>query len=1617
MKKSLILSFVLTLSAGLWAETIDDVKYINANGRRQTVNNVTEITNASDTLVAGWYVVLGSDVQTGSLVCEGEVHLILADGAKLTAKGGFNNAGIQVSGAETSLTIYGQTAQSGLLTANGGNNAAGIGGGNGGDGSNITINGGTVTATGGNDAAGIGGGNGGSGSDITINGGTVTANSEYGGAGIGGGNGSSGSNITINVGTITANGGVNAAGIGGGEGGSGSNITINGGTITANGGYNAAGIGGGYFGSGSNITINGGKVTANGGVDGAGIGGGEGDKSSTNITINGGEVTANGGGYGAGIGGGKYGSCSKITVNLCLIVEADTKELAPDRTSTTNIAGTLAGIQNVNIKPIVYIDKNGARPMDKLVNAVTNSSTTLTAGWYIVKGTNVQTGSLTCKGDVHLILADGAKLTATGANGKAGITVSGEGNSLTIYGQTAQTGQLIATGGRYGAGIGGGSEGEGSNITILGGKITATGGEDAAGIGGGYKGLASNIIVDTTLSIKTGTKEIATDRTFTTDIADSLKGIQSIDIEPIFRVVYIDENGIQQTCKSATVFSKSLSTLTTGWYVVLQNETMGRITCKGDVHLILADGVTLTANGGILVSGNNNSLTIYGQTTDFTRVGQLIATGGESDAGIGGGYQSSGSNITINGGKITATGGEDAAGIGGGYYSSFSNITINGGKVIATGGSHAAGIGSGHWKSSCSNIAIRGGIVIANGGKDAAAIGGGYNSSASNITVSTNLSIKTGTKEIATDRTSTTDITGSLGGIRNITIGPVLTNVSYIDEDGVEQYVKAWRVNTTDSTTWEVIDDIAWYVVPKNASINFTNSITCKGHVCLILEDGSSLTITGNYRQAGIQVSGEGNSLTIYGQTAQTGQLIVTGGRYGAGIGGGSEGEGSNITILGGKITATGGEGAAGIGEGCYSAYTSHDITVATTHIVKVGDNPENMEEIGLARTAQTDLADKFQTKQFATINLNPILGKVAYLDKKNVERYVYAMEITDSTSQVTWNEGWYAVPENTTVTLSKGAVCNGAINLILSDGSKLITMGGENQAGIQVSGEGNSLTIYGQTNQTGQLDAIGGRYGAGIGGGYCAHGCNIVICGGIITATGGEDAAGIGSGYNGPLSNHITASTSLIVRAGNNVKPTDKVATNRTSTTDITSAIAGYRYVTIKPDQALMYVAYIDEKGEEQHINAREVISVPDLATWKMINDITWYVVPENTIVNLAKGAICKGAVNLILADGAKLTATGANDQAGITVSGEGNSLTIYGQTAQTGQLIATGSRSSAGIGGGYNADGSNIIIYGGKVTATGGESGAGIGGGSNGNGQNITINRGEVIANGGVSAAGIGGGMYGSGLNIAINGGTITANGGYYGAGIGNGEMASDSHIFISDAYVLKAGATSNPTTIIPHSSLMDLGSILKQQYVKVEGLANPYTRTAMKDGQVGVVCLPYDATSFSGASFFQINYYEDDKSTSGYKFYLEEVNQLVAGMPYILLATSENVVINHNGVATLTYGEEKKQCGLHGTFARKVIQPDGKLAALVEADVSWLRKDIEIAIPACRAYFDLSEIPEVEQPHSAPLRCVSVPGQNPMGLFNINVNANTNKFLYNGQLYIRKNGKTYTIMGVGE
>lgn len=119
----------------------------------------------------------------------------------------------------------------------------------------------------------------------------------------------------------------------------------------------------------------------------------------------------------------------------------------------------------------------------------------------------------------------------------------------------------------------------------------------------------------------------------------------------------------------------------------------------------------------------------------------------------------------------------------------------------------------------------------------------------------------------------------------------------------------AYSCVVIDSTTtsWET----GWYVVTGDVTIGSRVCVT--GEVNLILTNGATLTAS-----AGINVT-SGNTLNIYAQSdveGTMGELVVTGGSWESGIGGGNYESVGTIIIHGGTVNVTGGAWGAGIGGG-----------------------------------------------------------------------------------------------------------------------------------------------------------------------------------------------------------------------------------------------------------------------------------------------------------------------------------------------------------------------------------------------------------------------------------------------------------------------------------------------------------------------------------------------------------------------------------------------------------------------------------------------------------------------------------------------------------------------------
>ena len=388
-----------TPANGFWGNTITVINKV--------ANTVLNLTLRDVKIDVSDNRTYGDETGKAALSVQGKGSVEIELDGKNELKSGYKRAGLEKT-SEGTLTLKDDKKKAGSLTATGGKFGAGIGGGNGGSGKNITITGGTVNAKGGLEGAGIGGGTGGSGENITINGGTVEANGGLFGAGIGGGLNGVGKNITINGGTVEATGGDNGgAGIGGGDRGSGEAITITGGTVNAAGGEQGAGIGGGNYGSGEAITIKGGTVEATGGDFGAGIGGGSWGNGE-DITIKGGTVEANGGLFGAGIGGGNAASIGGSGKNIT--ITGGTVNAAGGERGAGIGGGSWGSGSNVTVSGAAQVTAIAGKPDRSGVGAgaTIGNGDSMTDDGELVDGKKIQAdiSGLTTTGYIHHIIYD-----------------------------------------------------------------------------------------------------------------------------------------------------------------------------------------------------------------------------------------------------------------------------------------------------------------------------------------------------------------------------------------------------------------------------------------------------------------------------------------------------------------------------------------------------------------------------------------------------------------------------------------------------------------------------------------------------------------------------------------------------------------------------------------------------------------------------------------------------------------------------------------------------------------------------------------------------------------------------------------------------------------------------------------------------------------------------------------------------------------------------------------------------------------------------------------------------------------------------------------------------------
>ena len=232
--------------------------------------------------------------------------------------------------------------------------------------------------------------------------------------------------------------------------------------------------------------------------------------------------------------------------------------------------------------------------------------------------------SVTGSGDTTIELDGDNKLKSGSAHAGLEHNKTDTSGELTIQDNNKDGGSLKATGGQFGAGIGGAGVND-AQVKITGGKITATGGEFGAGIGGGEYSSGKVTI--------SGGEITATGSYLGAGIGGGEKGSGDVTI------------------------------------------TGGEITANGGSY-----GAGIGGGKGVYLAsdkkihGGDGKVTITG--------GKITATSKSFGAGIGGGSNGSG-DVTIEGNtEVNAAGGTGGAGIGSGAGDAKANITLEGKVTI-----------------------------------------------------------------------------------------------------------------------------------------------------------------------------------------------------------------------------------------------------------------------------------------------------------------------------------------------------------------------------------------------------------------------------------------------------------------------------------------------------------------------------------------------------------------------------------------------------------------------------------------------------------------------------------------------------------------------------------------------------------------------------------------------------------------------------------------------------------------------------------------------------------------------------------------------------------------------
>lgn len=178
----------------------------------------------------------------------------------------------------------------------------------------------------------------------------------------------------------------------------------------------------------------------------------------------------------------------------------------------------------------------------------------------------------------------------------------------------------------------------------------------------------------------------------------------------------------------------------------------------------------------------------------------------------------------------------------------------------------------------------------------------------------------------------------------------------------------------------------------------------------------------------------------------------------------------------------------------------------------------------------------------------------------------------------------------------------------------------------------------------------------------------------------------------------------------------------------------------------------------------------------------------------------------------------------------------------------------------------------------------------------------------------------------------------------------------------------------------------------------------RSGLQSGNFGTLCLPQNASTFTGATLWEIAYRTNSD------IILEESQTLTAGTPYIYQATSDKIEVIFGEGTVIEAGNKN---GLHGTLTPINISTGDYILYNNE----FVQCGTGCSIDANRAYLVLDEVPTTPTPAPAGIRRIAMGyPSSATALDNISEGGygKTTKFIHNGRMYIQVNEQLFQFDG---